>query len=117
MTNLSVSQSQSRFNQSYDSESISVSSNIKTESETTKSDSTIEDNLREEEVEPLLEEFSGYASDNVYLFFSPYFVLLLWIFYDETMVAKNYGIKVSDFVYYFLFQLVIVPFQIVVDII
>jgi len=34
---------------------------------------------------------------------SPFFVLLLWVFYDETVVAKNYGIKVADFVYYFLF--------------
>jgi hypothetical protein len=87
----------------YDSESISVSSGIKTESSTTKSDSTIEDDVREEEVEPLISEFSDFASDNVYLWFSPFFVLLLWVFYEESVVAQNYGIKVADFVYYFLF--------------
>jgi len=67
-------------------------------------------------VEPLLNDFLGYANDNVQLFYSPFFVLLLWVYYEETVVAKNYGIKVYDFVYYFLFQLVIVPFQFVVDI-
>jgi hypothetical protein len=87
----------------YDSESISVSSGIKTETETSKSDSTIEDDVREEMVEPLITEYSDAASDNVYLWFSPFFVLLLWVFYEESMVAKNYGIKVADFVYYFLF--------------
>ena len=44
-----------------------------------------------------------YANDNTQLFYTPFFVLLLWIFYDETAVAKNYGIKVKDFIYYFLF--------------
>ena len=50
-----------------------------------------------------MSEFVTYATDNVYLFFSPFFVLLLWVFYEETVVAKNYQIKVADFVYYFLF--------------
>jgi hypothetical protein len=68
-----------------------------------RSDSTIEDDVREEQVEPLISEYRDFAADNVYLFFSPFFVLLLWVFYEETVVAKNYGIKVADFVYYFLF--------------
>lgn len=59
----------------YDSESISVSSNIKTETETTKSDSTIEDDVREEEVEPLISEFAGLSSEICYLWYSPFFVL------------------------------------------
>ena len=42
---------------------------------------------------------------------------LLWVFYEETVVAKEYGIKQSDFIFYLYFQVVIVPFQIVVDII
>jgi hypothetical protein len=66
----------------YDSESISVSSGIRTESETTKTKSTIEDDLREDEVEPLIDSFASFAEENLILFFSPYFVLCLWIFYD-----------------------------------
>jgi len=69
LCNLSDQSSQSKFVFEYDSESISVSSGIKSETETAKSDSTIEDDVREEEVEPLIGEFSGFASDNVYLSF------------------------------------------------
>jgi hypothetical protein len=47
----------SKMNLDYDSESISVSSGIKSESETTKTASTIEDNVNEEDVEPLIESF------------------------------------------------------------
>ena len=46
-----------------------------------------------------------------------FFVFLLWVFYEETVVAKMYGIKQSDFIFYLYFQIVIVPFQICVDII
>ena len=53
----------------------------------------------------------GFASDNISLFYAPFFVLLLWAFYEETVVAANYGIMIYDFKYYFLFQVVIVPFQ------
>ena len=59
----------------------------------------------------------GFASDNISLFYAPFFVLLLWAFYEETVVAANYGIMIYDFKYYFLFQVVIVPFQVIVDII
>ncbi len=42
---------------------------------------TLEDGLIEEEVEPLIELYAGYACDNVSLFYSCYFVILLWLFY------------------------------------
>ena len=55
------------------------------------------------EVEPLLDEYLNYASDDIGLFYAPIFVLLLWAFYPETVVAANYGIMIYDFKYYFLF--------------
>lgn len=55
------------------------------------------------EVEPLLDEYIGYSQDNIALFFTPFFVLLLWALYPETVVAENYGIMIYDFKYYFLF--------------
>lgn len=69
----------------YDKESESIDSN-KTESEKAESESeiTLEDGLLVEEVEPLLELYSGYAQDNVSLFYSCYFVILLWLFYEQT---------------------------------
>jgi hypothetical protein len=68
------------------------------------------------EVEPLIEEYAGYANDTLALLYTPFFVALLWMFYEETVVAKLYGIKEQDFVYYFLFSVVIAPAQIVIDI-
>ena len=68
------------------------------------------------DVEPLIEEYAGYANDTLALLYAPFFVALLWMFYEETVVAKLYGIKEQDFVYYFLFSVVIAPAQIVIDI-
>lgn len=38
------------------------------------------------------------------------------MFYEETYIAGLYGIGILDFQYYFLFSLVIIPFQVVVDV-
>jgi len=76
----------------------------------------LDDNAEAQEVEPLLYSFVNYANDTLSLLYTPFFVALLWMFYEETLVAKLYGIKIQDFVYYFLFSLVIIPFQISIDI-
>jgi hypothetical protein len=80
-------------------------------------DFTLEEDMQEVPVEPLIDEYLNYATDDISLFFAPIFVLLLWAFYEETVVASNYGIMIYDFKYYFLFQVVLVPFQIIVDVI
>jgi len=66
-------------------------------------ESSMDAGLNEVEVEPLLDEYLSYASDDIGLFYAPIFVLLLWAFYPETVVAENYGIMIYDFKYYFLF--------------
>lgn len=68
------------------------------------------------EVEGLIGEYVGYSNDTLALLYTPIFVALLWMFYEETVVAKLYGIRVQDFVFYFLFSIVILPFQVVIDI-
>jgi hypothetical protein len=42
---------------------------------------------------------------------------IIWIFYDETNIADNYNIKKEGYIYYFLFVLVQIPFQMISDII
>lgn len=42
--------------------------------------------------------------------------LILWQFYDETGIASVWGIKKMNFLFYFLFSVVVIPFQIVIDI-
>lgn len=80
-------------------------------------DVDLDEDATPKEVEGLISEYSGYANDTLSLLYTPFFVGLLWLFYDETVVASLYGIRVQDFVYYFLFSLAIAPFQIVIDII
>jgi hypothetical protein len=57
----------------------------------------LEEDIEEEPVELILEEYSGLANDNVGLFYTYFFVFMLWMFYEETYVASNYGIGISDF--------------------
>jgi hypothetical protein len=95
------------------------SSRFDSSSESSKqSESSMEEgDLQEVEVEPLLDGFLGFAGDDISLFFSIVFVLLLWAFYPETVVAENYGIRIFDFKLYVYWQIFIIPFQIIVDVI
>jgi len=80
-------------------------------------DVDLDEDAEAEEVEPLISEYAGYANDTLALLYTPLFVGLLWMFYEETVVANMYGIKVQDFVYYFLWSIVIAPPQVIIDII
>ena len=57
-------------------------------------DVDLDEDAEAEEVEPLIDEYSGYANDTLSLLYTPLFVFLLWVFYEETVVANLYGIKV-----------------------
>lgn len=93
---------------------MNKSAELKKEDE--ESELNIDDNIEVQEVEPLIESFKNYANDSIVLFTNPFFILLIWIFYDETQVAAQYGIRTQDFLYYFMFSVVIIPFQIIIDI-
>ena len=64
----------------------------------------------------ILEKYSALSADIVVMIYSPFFILVTWIFYDELEIGPGYEIKERDYIYYFLFSLVIIPFQIVIDI-
>lgn len=86
-----------------DDESSEVVDYLEQEEEEEVEESIIEEGLVEVEVEDILGEFQGYSNDNISLFYSVFFVALLWVFYEETVVAKEYGIKQSDFIFYLYF--------------
>lgn len=69
---------------SYDSESVILSSNEANinSDEGSEADETLEDSLVVQEVEPLIDCFADFASENVLLYYNPFFIFLLWIFYD-----------------------------------
>ena len=79
------------------------------------SDIAFDENIEVFEVEPILDKFKDYAGDNIELYINPLFTMILWLFYDETQIANSYGIKTQDFVYYVMFALVFIPFQVTID--
>lgn len=42
--------------------------------------------------------------------------LIIWQFYDETAFAAKWSIKKKDFLFYFLFSVIIIVFQVFIDI-
>lgn len=42
--------------------------------------------------------------------------MIIWLYYDEGQIASNYGITKQQYIYYFLFSLTSIPFQISIDI-
>ena len=50
------------------------------------------DDLEYQEIEPLIDFYSGYSTDTMSLIYQPFFTILIWVYYSETVVASNYGI-------------------------
>jgi len=67
-------------------------------------------------VEPILDSFGGYTCDIVTYQYTPYSTFLFAIYREETGLPIIYGIKEQDLAFYIFFQVVIIPFQIVVDV-
>jgi len=73
----------------------------------------------EEQIENMNESSEtlfGFATDTLTLIFQPFYILLMWIFYDQNKIATNYGIAEEDFIFYFLYSVVVIPFQVMIDI-
>ena len=51
-----------------------------------------------------------YCNQTVCLFYLPFSFWIIWGFYDEINIAPSWGIKEKDFLYYFLFAVVTIPF-------
>jgi hypothetical protein len=67
-------------------------------------------------VEPIIDSFSSYCCDTVSLFSAPCVICLIVLFRDETEMPALYQIKEHDMDQYLIFSFIIVPFQIVADI-
>lgn len=63
-----------------------------------------------------LASYQEYTISTISLFYLPFITLLIWQFYDETSISPQWSIKKKDFFFYFLFAVVIIPFQMTIDI-
>lgn len=81
-----------------------------------KDDEAKEDEEVHVEHDEVLESFYNYSVQITGIVYYPYFLIVIWLFYEETVMSAIWGIKLKDYIFYFLFALMIIPFQIVVDI-
>ena len=68
-------------------------------------------------VEPIIDNFGGVCCDALSVLYTPYAILLLIVFRDETEMPSLYNIKDQDMYYYLIFSIVIIPFQFATDIV
>ena len=93
-------------------EDISHSTKAKSES-----DSKNIFGLKPDTVEPIIDSYGGTCLDTLGLLYVPFIIVVLMLFRDESELPSLYGIKEKDMEHYFTFALVIVPFQILTDIV
>lgn len=63
-----------------------------------------------------IESYYNYCVKTTSVMYLPVVCLIIWQFYDETAFSAKWSIKQKDFLFYFLFSVIIIPFQIVIDI-
>jgi len=52
------------------------------------------DDVEIQAVEPLIDFYGGYCNDTLSVIYQPFFTGLIWVYYDETVVASLYGIRI-----------------------
>ena len=62
------------------------------------------------------DNFTGFTCDTVGATILPYYMALLWLFYDQDLIYATQGIKKYDVIFYFMFNVIVIPFQYFVDI-
>ncbi|CAM9092103.1 unnamed protein product, partial [Ectocarpus fasciculatus] len=70
-----------------------------------------------ETVEPILDAYSGVCSDAMANFFTPYVIYLLIYFRAQIVLPEFYGIAEKDMLFYLYFQLIIIGFTVLADVI
>lgn len=85
----------------------------------------VEEEKEKEEVEEGKENVDADANIETYynycvrtnsMLYLPVVCLIIWQFYSETAFSVKWSIKEKDFLFYFLFSVMIIPFMIVIDI-
>lgn len=62
------------------------------------------------------DKYSLYANQTIGLLYLPISFWIIWSFYTEINIAASWGIKEFAFLYYVIYSIVIIPFQIFIDI-
>jgi hypothetical protein len=72
--------------------------------------------LQFEGIEPLLDSYVDYAIDSMGYFISPQYYVTIYLFYLESEIYPNYKILTSQVIYYIMFAVLSVPYQMMCDV-
>ena len=72
---------------------------------------------KEIEIEEYIDRYKGFASDLLGYFYNIFFYFILWITREENYILDNYNISNDNFIYFYYFSIVSIPFSIINDII
>ena len=63
-----------------------------------------------------IETYYNYCVRTISMLYFPLVTVIIWQFYSETAFSSKWSIKQKDFLFYFLFAIIIIPFQIIIDV-
>lgn len=73
--------------------------------------------LDEQEIESLAKYYIGYSGDLVGYFYNPILTIFCWNYYDYIPIFSIYLIAKKDVLFYVMFMVVMIPFNLILDIV
>ncbi len=114
MKNSSFKESENSINKSFISAISAVSS---FNSDLNKRNKRRKKRVEKHILEDTMDKYKGYSSDLISYFINLGFFFLLWTFYKEFQIIKQYNITLTNFVFLYYFIVIVIPFNIIGDLI
>jgi len=77
----------------------------------------VNDPYRQKNAVQMIDFQMAMVGDQIVLLIFPVILIINWFFYDETGIGSNFTILKDGYIYYFLFMVVFIPFQILCDVV
>ena len=63
-----------------------------------------------------IDKVANLTPDSLITFYTPFFIGVTWVYYVQLQIGPQYSITEADYIYYWLFTIFFIPFQMVIDI-
>ena len=90
--------------------------NNKDEKEKLKHKDHLNEKVTDVDADENLEYWHFYTAQTTSLFYLPISCLIIWQFYNEAGLAAKWSIQQKNFLFYFLYSVMFIPFQTVIDV-
>ena len=74
------------------------------------------DELDPDDHEQILEKIITVSPDALILVYTPFFIGVTWVYYDQLQLGPQYAITEADYIYYWLWTVFFLPFQVIIDV-